>query len=76
MGGASPLSPYPELLDFCRDRGWRSYLDWGADGWVLDIRENGALIARSVSTEAAPRCFMQLAARAAASLGRAGKARP
>ena len=74
--GADPLAPYPDLIDLCHARGWRTHLDWGADGWVLDVFEKGALIARGVSTESPPLCFIQLAARAAASLGRAGKARP
>jgi hypothetical protein len=68
-----PLSPYPELIDLCHAQGYRVHLDWGRDGWTLDVFEGGGLIARSTSTKAPPACFRELAANAAAGLSRAGK---
>lgn len=75
MARADPLSPYPELIDLCVDKRYRVHLDWGAEGWTLDVFEHGDLIARGTSTRPVPECFRELAANAAAGLSRAGKAK-
>ena len=70
----SGLSPYPELIDLCDVRGYRVHLDWGKDGWTLDIFEDGDLIGRGISSGKPPGCFPELAANAAAGLARSGRA--
>jgi hypothetical protein len=70
-----PLAPYPELIDYCNTSGFRTHLDIGREGWTLDVFENKELIARATSTRKVPACFRELAANAAASLSRSGKAK-
>ena len=75
-GPGAHLSPYPELIDLCAQRGYRVHLDWGKEGWTLDLFEDGDLIARGTSTGKPPGCFRQMAADAAAGLARSGRANP
>lgn len=74
--GAHSLSPYPELLELCAVRGWRVHLDWGREGWTLDVFEAGDLIGRATSAGGPPGVFRELAANAAASLSRSGRVKP
>jgi hypothetical protein len=75
LGRSDPFAPYPDLMDLCALRGWRVHLDWGKDGWTLDVFDNGDLIARGTSDKAPPHCYGELAAKCAAALAQSGRAR-
>jgi hypothetical protein len=71
-----PLSPYEDLLELCAKRSYVVQLDWGQEGWTLDIFAADVLVARGTSTKDPPDAWRECAAHAAAGLSRSGRAKP